>query len=110
MTDDIERLRFELEAKRVSNEHAVKLEELRLREKEFDAAQARANTEVRGITAPRATLYAAVATVIGGALGAGITGYFSQKTSLGVESTKGSAAIELERTKFETGLILKAIE
>jgi hypothetical protein len=110
MTDDIERLRLKLETKRVNNENRAKLEELRLREKELDAVQARVNAEAKSITAPRATLYAAVATLIGGILGAVINGIYSRQTNLGVESEKGSAAIQLEKTKFETGLILKAIE
>ena len=110
MTEDIERLRIKLESKRINNENKAKLEELRLREKEIDAAQTRANSDSNNITAPRATFYAAIATLIGGVLGAVINGAYTRQTSLGVEAEKGLAAINLERTKFETELILKAIE
>lgn len=51
------------------------------------------------VTAPVATALAAFMALIGGIAGALITSYFSSSTSL-----------ELEQIKFETGLILKAID
>jgi hypothetical protein len=110
MADDLERLRLELDSKRIENEHMAKLEELRLREKELDASQGRATTDAKGISAPRATVYAAIATLAGGVIGALINGVFTNKTSIGVESERGAAAIDLEKIKFQTGLILKAID
>jgi hypothetical protein len=51
-----------------------------------------------GLTAPAATALAAVMTLVGGLVGALINGYFNNKTN-----------IELEQIKFETNLILQAI-
>ena len=42
MPDDIEKLRLELDSKRVDNEHRAEMEEPGLREKELDAAHSRA--------------------------------------------------------------------
>jgi hypothetical protein len=110
MTVSIERQRLDIESKRADDEHMARLEDLRLREKELDVALAKANAESKGITAPRATVYAAAATLVGGLIGAIINGFYTSQTNLGVESEKGVAAIQLEKLKFETGLILKAIE
>src|SRR3954467_10673962 len=110
MAGDLEQLRYELDVKRVEYERETKLQELRLREKEFDASHGKAAAEAKSISAPRATVYAAVATLTGGIIGALINGFFVNKTSIGVESEKGAAAIDLEKIKFQTGLILKAIE
>jgi hypothetical protein len=52
-----------------------------------------------GLTAPVATALAAVMTLVGGIVGALISGYFTNRTT-----------IELEQVKFETNLILKAID
>jgi len=66
--------------------------------------------ENRGITAAQATALVAVMSLIGAGLGAGITGYFTKVSSIGVEEQRSDAAIQLEREKFEIGLILKAVE
>jgi hypothetical protein len=110
MAVSIERQRLDIESKRVDNEHMARMEDLRLRERELDIALAKANAESKGITAPRATVYGAAATLIGGLIGAVINGFYTSQTNLGVESEKGVAAMQLEDLKFETGLILKAIE
>jgi hypothetical protein len=47
---------------------------------------------------------------LGGIAGAWITGSFANSTSLGVETTKAASALGLERLKFETGLVIKAID
>lgn len=58
------------------------------------------------VSAPQATVVAAAIALIAGAAGAVISGTFTQ----GVESTKVSGQLDLERLKFQTSLILKAID
>ena len=62
------------------------------------------------ISATTAALLGAALTVLGGLVGALITGYFQTEATVGAEQKRGDAALELERLKFETGLILKALE
>jgi hypothetical protein len=62
-----------------------------------------------GLTAPAATILAALMALIGGVAGAAISGYFGSKTSISVEQKKADAAIKLEQKKFEINLILKAV-
>jgi len=62
------------------------------------------------ITAPQATVFAAALALLGGAAGAGITGWFTQGTNISVETTKVTGQLDLERLKFQTSLILKAID
>jgi hypothetical protein len=106
----IEKAKIQNEKAKIKNDFEIKKEELRLRQTEIENAQARASTEGKGLTAPAATALAAVMTLLGGIVGAGINGYFTNRTSIGVESEKGNAAIELEKFKFQTGLVIKAIE
>lgn len=107
--NNLEAQRLKLEAKRIVNEHKAKMDELRIREKELDAALARAATDAASISAPRASVYAAVATLVGGLIGALINGFFTNKTGVDIEQEKALAAIQLEKVKFETGIILKGL-
>jgi hypothetical protein len=49
-------------------------------------------------------------TVVGGVVGSLITGYFTNRTAAETEARKSLAAIELEKIKFETALINRAIQ
>ena len=109
------RLRFEerriaLEEKRTANDHenqrlsrevetTHKAAELELRKTEI------AN-QGRGITAPQAAAIGAVMTLIGGVLGAALTGYFGLTT----EQKKALSVADLERQKFKSGLIIDALK
>lgn len=58
------------------------------------------------VSAPEATVLAAAVALVSGALGAAITGSYSSD----VENTRVTGQLDLERLKFQTGLILKAID
>lgn len=69
------------------------------------------------LTATQATVIVSVVSLLAGALGATISGYFEREGRdieargvLDVEETRAQAQIALEQLKFESSLILKAIE
>jgi hypothetical protein len=94
------RAEYEQENQRADREANQRKEEAETRLREIEV-----RGQTRGITAPRATAIGALMTLLGGVIGAGLTGYFNRS----VEQQHSLGLVELERQKFETGLIVDAL-
>lgn len=69
------------------------------------------------ISGPQAAVAAAALSLVSGVVGAAVNGYFSSKieqsksfSAANVQEKKITGALQLERLKFESGLILKALD
>ena len=90
MQEDLEHKKFELEKQKISNEHQARLEELRIRESELKRQTLRPSwfQILSGIVIALLTV-----------LGTAFTAYY-----------KGQSTVNVERLRFESDLIMKAIE
>lgn len=113
MDESLEQQKLDLEKRRLELDAELRGREIALREREVSAARG------RGIafTGPQATVLVAVFGLLSGTAGAFISGYFQREVggieasgAVDVEETRAQGQLDLERLKFESSLILKAIE
>jgi hypothetical protein len=91
----------------------VELAKLQLERDKFDYEKSRSGR----LTTTQLALLGSLLSVASGVIGAGVTGWFSKqneevklKAGVGIEEIKGGTSINLERLKFETGLVIQAIK
>jgi hypothetical protein len=91
----------------------VEFAKLQLERDKFEYEKGRSGR----LSTSQLALLASLLSVLSGLLGAAITGWFSKqseevklKAGVGIEEVKGGSSINLEKLKFETGLIIQAIK
>ena len=93
--------------------NGFELEKLRLERDKFEYEKSRSGR----LTATQIALIGSLLSVTSGIVGAGITGWFSKQSEevklqagVGVEKERGDTSLNIEKLKFETGLVLEAIK
>ena len=113
MDEEVEREKLALERERLNSESELRARELDLRAQELQAASGKGVK----ITGAQATVLVASISLASAAIGAAVSGYFQKEVGdieatgdQTIEEIRAQAQIDLERLKFESSLILKAIE
>src|SRR5271166_653816 len=103
-----EATRFQVEANK-----EIELAKIQLARDQFENEKAKSSR----LTAAQITLLTSVLSLASGVAGAALTGWFTKQgeevkaqAGLGVEEAKAGGSINLEKTKFETSLIVGAIK
>lgn len=102
----------DLEERKLALEEDIRKREMALKERESNRV---------GLTTAQTAIAAALISLASGAIGAGITSYYSRDAALGVEDIRVRGTLELEKArqeavakletrKFETSLVFEAIK
>lgn len=113
MDETLGREQLALEHERLRIEAEMRRRELDLKSKEVEAVSGKGLR----VTGAQATILVALVSLASAAIGAGISGYFQREVGSieaegdqSVEAIRAQSQIDLERLKFESSLVLKAIE
>ena len=120
MDEQIEREKLSLRREELSLERKRLEADIRLHDRELDLrdreVSSKSGKDVR-VTGSQVTILVAFFSLASAAIGAGISGYFQREVGgieasgdQSVEQIRAKAQIDLEQLKFESGLIIKAIE